>query len=134
MSIGINKLDFAELVTLIGTNDGNFAKNILNRMFSLCAKTSHNDILKLLVNDTRVNPDSNDNDAIKHASENGRDQIVEILLTNPNVNPAAQDNYSIRFASGNGHAKVIALLLKDPRVNPSVQHNNPIKCASRNGH
>jgi ankyrin repeat protein len=100
----------------------------------LASKNGHVEVVKLLLNDPRVDPSAENNYAIRLASENGHVEAVKLLLNDPRVDPSAENNDAIRWASKNGHAEVVKLLLNDPRIDPSDDNNDAIRCASWNGH
>ena len=79
-------------------------------------------------------PSSNNQFAIRYASEHGYVDMVKILLKDYRVDPSNDDNYAIRRASLNGHHEVVKLLLEDERVDPSAYNNEVIRLASANGH
>jgi ankyrin repeat protein len=74
------------------------------------------EIIKLLLDDPRVDPSDNSDTCIQYASESGNFEIVWLLLSDPRVNPGANNNYAIKCANKNGHTKIVDLLSSDPRV------------------
>lgn len=70
-----------------------------------------------------INPSSNDNRAIRIASDKGYLEIVKLLLEDSRVDPSALDNEAIRYASCGGHTEIVKKLLEDPRVDPSSWDN-----------
>ena len=90
--------------------------------------------VRLLLQDSRVDPSADDNLAIWRASYYGHAEVVRLLLADPRVDPSALNNMAIRFAIQKGHAEVVRLLLADPRVNPSADYNEAIKNAIQKGH
>jgi len=82
--------------------------------------------VRLLLADPRVNPITNDNLAIRWASQFGHIEIVRLLLTDPRVDPSAHDNDAIRLAKLNGHTEVVNLLteyiyrLDGPEYNKNI--------------
>src|SRR5438034_1049260 len=56
-----------------------------NDAFDRASLSGHQEVVKLLLQDQRINPSSNDNYAIKHASKNGHLEIVKILLQDQRV-------------------------------------------------
>lgn len=100
----------------------------------VASQKGHIEIVKMLLQDTRVNPADHDNSAVKNASAYGHIEVVNVLLNDSRVNPAAGCNYAIRSASSNGHIEVVKTLLQDVRVNPADCDNYAIKEALTNGH
>jgi len=74
------------------------------------------EMLKFLLQDSRVDPALDDNKAIRLAAQLGHTEIVKVLLKDSRVEPAAKNNYAICKATKYGHTKVVNLLLKDPRI------------------
>ncbi len=94
----------------------------------------HTEIVKILLEDPRVDPSDRNNLAIRLASENGHIEIVKLLLKDPRVDPSDYNNYAIIYASTKGHAEIVKLLLADPRVDPSAENNLAIRWAVVNCH
>ena len=105
-----------------------------NRAIGGASGNGHLEVVKMLLEDDRVDPSANDNYAFRRASKNGHLEIVKLLLLDKRVDPSAQDNYAIKYASGNGHLEIIKLLLTDKRVDPSVDENHAITMATKNGY
>ena len=106
----------------------------VNKLFMNSAKNGHTEVVNLLLKNPRVDPGSNNNYAIKWASECGHTEVVKLLLKDSRVDPGDDNNFAIRLASRNGHTEVVKLLLKDSRVDPGDDNNFAIRWASRNGH
>jgi len=94
----------------------------------------HIDIVKILLQDSRVDPSADNNYAIRYASKYEYIDIVKILLQDSRVDPSDNHNYAIRYASDNGYFEIVKLLLQDKRVDPSDDDNFAIKSASYNEH
>jgi len=82
----------------------------LNFAFRLAAENGCTEIVKLLLDDPRVDPGANDNYAIRMAGKIGCTEIVKLLLDDPRVDPCAQRNYAIRMATKKGHTEIVELL------------------------
>ncbi len=92
------------------------------------------EVVKLLLQDKRVDPSANHNHAIRWAIEKGFSDVVEILLQDNRVNPSDFGNAAIRETSENGFFDLVKLLLKDKRVDPSdfldiLARHNMLFCA-----
>lgn len=72
------------------------------------------EVVKLLLQDPRVNPSVDANAALLWASLTGYHKIVD-------------DNTAIIFTSKANHYKVIQILLSDPRVDPSTNNNQALR-------
>jgi ankyrin repeat protein len=120
-----------------------FYKNILlikkmvttayNTLINAC-KDGHVDVVKLLLNNDRVDPAADDNDAIQWACRNGHEKVVELLLADGRADPAADNNFAIYWACREGHDKVVKLLVADGRVDPAADNNMAIHWACRKGY
>ena len=110
-------------------------KTTLNAVFkNLIEINSHLEVVKILIQDKRVDPGADDNYAIRHASKYGYLEIVKILIQDERVDPSADDNRAIKWASQYGHLEIVKILIQDERVDPSADNNYAIKYASRNGY
>src|SRR5690349_2933275 len=68
------------------------------------------EIIKLLLNEKRVDPSADNNDAIRIACMNGYLDIVKLLLDDERVDPSANNNFAIIYACKNGHFDIVKLL------------------------
>src|SRR3990170_2153039 len=89
-----------------------FFENI-QKLFKLACKNNNIEVVKLLLQDLRVDPSDQSNDAIIWASQSGHVEIVKLLLQDPRVDPSGKDNKAIGFAISLGHIEVVKLLLQD---------------------
>ncbi|KAJ3268041.1 hypothetical protein HDV01_003513 [Terramyces sp. JEL0728] len=78
------------------------------------------DIIKLLLDDSRVDPSDHDNEAIKYASYFGHLKVVEMLLSDPRVDCNADKGMSLFYAIQNGHSGVVELLAG--KILPRLRH------------
>lgn len=76
------------------------------------------DIIRLLLEDSRIDPSIDDNSLIVDASTAESPEIVDLLLKDPSVDPSVNDNRPVRLATFYGNWKVVDRLLKDKRVVP----------------
>ena len=124
----ILELDYIEISCLYNP------KFDLNYTFRLACKNGCIEVVKLLLQDPRVDPSCYHRCAIWLACGRGHIEIARLLLQDPRVDPTANDNYAFIYACDNGHTETVRLLLQDPRVDPSADNNFAIHCASQNGH
>ena len=106
----------------------------LRRALGVACSAGNHEIVELLLEDTRIDPSGNNNEAIIYASYGGHFKVVELLLQYSRVDPSANNNYAIRFASTRGYLEIVELLLRDQRVDPTEADNHAIRWTSRNGH
>ena len=87
----------------------------------------HPDVVRLLLNDSRVDLSAQDNEAIIWASGNITcSDLVSLLLEDPRVDPSAQDNLAIFQAFVFGHFDIVRLLLRDHRIDPLILEPYPL--------
>ncbi len=124
---------------------------MMKHSFSILPLDVHNDIYSFLSNkdlynvltvskevkmiaDRCLQPQINNNKAIKSSSRNNNILAVRRLLRDPRVDPSVDGNDPIRYASKHGYDGVVKLLLQHPRVDPSDIDNYSIEWACINGH
>lgn len=101
-------------------------------MYTACS-CNQVEVVRLLLDDNRVDAASSGNLPIRWACQNGNVEVVRLLLAaDPRVNPALWDNYPIRSTSKNGFVEVVCLLLADSRVDPTARDNEAIRDACKN--
>ena len=93
---------------------------------------SHDNVVRILLSDPRVDPAYQNNQAIITAANYGYLEIFKLLLSDPRVNPSDQNNRAVIIAARERRLEIVKLLLKDPRVNPSDENNLAIIHAARN--
>ena len=96
------------------------------RMFGGSVRFGYEEILELLLKDSRVDPSAQNNYAIRFAVKNEHEKMVKLLLKDPRVDPSARYNEAIVTVAKNGNEKIVELLLKDLRVDPSAHDNEAI--------
>ena len=94
---------------------------------------SYIEVLKLLLQDSRVDPSAENNYAIIRASYHGYTEVVKLLLQDSKVDPSADNNYAFRVASYYSFIDIVKLLLQDSRVDPSAKDNYAFRVASHSG-
>lgn len=71
----------------------------------------NNNLLAILLADSRVNPAVRDNAPIRLSSGFGNTEAVRLLLESPRVNPSACGNAAMFCALAEGHSDIVKLLL-----------------------
>lgn len=56
------------------------------------------DILRILLDDSRLDPGMNDNSALVYAVQRGHENIIDMLISDPRVDPSARNNMIIKLA------------------------------------
>jgi hypothetical protein len=98
------------------------------------AWNGHNSIVKLLLDDCRIDPSAVDNNGyncLHLSAKNGYDCIVKLLLQDGRIDPSAVDNNgynSLHLSAMDGHDSTVKLLLYDGRIDPSVINRNGYNC------
>lgn len=104
------------------------ATEILNEIFKvLVTGGKHLSVIKLLLEDERVDVAAGCNWAIRHSSYSGQTEIVKLLLTNDKVDPSDCYNCAIEQACLNGHIEIVTMLLESGKVDPSDNNNYCIR-------
>jgi len=109
-------------------------KDVPLQTFKKTCKSKLVNIIDMLLSDDRVDPSTNQNDAIIQASMDGQLEIVNRLLQDVRVDPSTQYNDALIEASAQGHVNIVDRLLQDERVNPADYDNDAIGKASLHGH
>lgn len=91
-------------------------------------------IVKLLLEDKRIDPSVANNTPIWIASTRGFSQILRLLLNNSITDPSDQNNAPIFYAAAHGHPINVEILMNDSRVDSSAQNNVAHKYAAANGY
>jgi Ankyrin repeats (3 copies)/Ankyrin repeats (many copies) len=110
-----------------------------------CEKPSSLEILKFLLNDSKVCVDGIDDDdvqmtALLIAARYGHVEVVRLLLSNSrvDVNKAADDGAApLLIAARYGHVEIVSRLLSNSRVDVNKADNDgltPLDVAARRGH
>lgn len=101
----------------------------------LSMENNHTSVAKLLLEDRRADPATEQNGPIRYASERGYLEIVKLLLSDSRVDPSARNDQAIYYAAKNGHIEIVKLLLNDPRVDPlRDEPNNALQVALQHYH
>lgn len=96
-------------------------------MFNIVVSRNHQEIVSLLLQDSRIDPSIDDNQAIKTAAKNGYLEIVKLLLQDPRVDPCADNNYALYYAEQNGHTEIAQLIRQDKRYHDtSIRINQQV--------
>ncbi|KAJ3025014.1 UNVERIFIED_CONTAM: hypothetical protein HDU68_007562 [Siphonaria sp. JEL0065] len=124
-----------QVVDFLLTECPNIDPNVFNhQVIGKVAEYGYAEMVKRLLQDSRIDPTSDDNYAIQCACEDGRVDVVRVLLEDGRADPSSDQNYAICYASQKGRTDVVKMLLDDPRVDPSASDNFSIQRASWRGH
>jgi ankyrin repeat protein len=88
----------------------------VNQNLTFASRDGDEEMVKILLADSRVDPSFEDNEALYVAAVWGRLHIVKVLLAHPLVDPSAKNNATILMAEKSGHLDVVKLLLLSARV------------------
>src|SRR5947208_562907 len=113
-----------KLVQHMLKDTSNEIKPALNILFKESIDLNYLEIIKVLLQDKRIDPSNHNNSAIGCASENGHIEIVKLLLQDPRVDPSASDNFAIKTALRFNHLEIVKLLI--PKIDISKITNNKI--------
>ncbi len=77
----------------------------------------HIEVVERLLQDPRVDPSVDDNDALVSACENGHSEVALRLLQDGRVDPSTDSGkYALELADRNNLVEVVDAFLRDPRV------------------
>lgn len=125
----------------------------------IASQCGHVELVKMLLEDSRVNIKNKMYSAIEEACKYGKKEVVELLMKDPRVDindyqiiyaafeedqkeiveliinndkfdPSKENNNIFIKACISGYTEIVKKLLRDPRVNPCDQNNKAIICAS----
>lgn len=105
-----------------------------NAAIASAVRFNHIDIIKLLLNDFRVESTVKYGYLLKIACVYGHIDIVKFLSQGYRVNLSTTNNIAIKMASESGRIDTVKFLLDDKRVDPSADRNYAIRKASEGGH
>ncbi|KAI9350723.1 ankyrin repeat-containing domain protein [Obelidium mucronatum] len=106
---------------------------VLVRSIRQASEEGHHLVVKLLMQDPRVNPSSGNDFALVKACLFGHIQVVKLLLTDKRVDPCSQLQASLCYAARSGHSEIVQLLLSDERVDPSRYNQDALVVARESG-
>jgi hypothetical protein len=92
------------------------------------------EIVKLLLNDERVEANHKNNRNLIVAVDNGHIDIVSLLLNDKSVDPSDQDNEATITATTKGNIEILKLLLTDKRVLIEDDYNEAMTKPAQFGH
>jgi ankyrin repeat protein len=125
--------EFFELCSLFvefGSREILSTPNLENQVIIVC-RYNRLEGAKYLIN-LGVDPTTEDNYAIRWASQKGYLEIVRLLLKH-GADPTDNKNEAIRMASREGHLEVVRLLI-DKGADPAADNNNAVRWASKRGY
>lgn len=132
-----------------------------NTALKSACEHGHLELVKMLLQDKRVNPSANNNEALNSAISadclkivelflkdkriqinhsviiialhSYNDKIVKMLLKNCKINLSDDNNYIIKYAASENLIETVKFLLEKSEVDPTVEDNYPFRMACRKG-
>ena len=111
-----------------------FSSEDINNSMLIACLYGHVNIVENLLKHPLIEPDINNNYAVKVASRLGYVDIVEFLIKDGRVNATANSNSVIRLASMTGQVNIVKYLLKNVQIDPSDDNSSAIRLAVLNHH
>lgn len=108
-----------------------------NRALRIASSLGRTEYVKILLEDSRVDPMEEDECeacALTEAAQNGHVAVLRLLLQDKRCDPSAYDNEAIASAAWSGNYNAVMLLLSDPRIDPSAAGNSAVVSAIDCGH
>ena len=136
ISLNLNMCPEEKLLQMINmlaedTSD-KIGKTLNSTLLTLMKSNCHLKVIKILLDDDRVDFRADNDYAIRWASEKGHLSIVKFLVE-IGADIHAENDYAIRLASANGHIEVVKFLV-EIRADIYAEDNYAIRLASENGH
>ena len=133
------------LMTLLETGCNADSRDYYGRTpLSWAAESGQCEVVKMLLANSRVDPDSKDSDyrqtALSWAAASGHEAIVKLLLANGRVDSNSRDYFHqtpLLLAAQRGHEAVVKLLLENDGVDPDSEDcdgQTPLLLAAESGH
>ncbi|PRP77640.1 ankyrin repeat domain-containing protein 44 [Planoprotostelium fungivorum] len=89
-----------------------------NRIMWCAAASGHTDMIRYLLDNTKVNPAASDNQALKFCVANGHVEATKLLLSDPRVDPS-DGNFVPKYVASSGSPELLELIIRDERVDPT---------------
>jgi ankyrin repeat protein len=124
------KFGMLSLVKDLLENNGGDA---LNEGFAEATRNGHIEIVDLLLNDERIDPNWNVGKPLSAATGGGHIGVVELLLNDERIKPSENGSQSLCSACAGGYLDIVKLLLDDGRVKPYDDNNRPLSIAVDRG-
>jgi hypothetical protein len=86
-------------------------ENLLQLFLRCCKIGGPIIVIRYLIKNKSVDPSTNDNIAIRWASEKGHYEVVKLLLSDTRVDPNVDDKYALRWANYYRHKEIVNLLM-----------------------
>lgn len=84
--------------------------------FIRAVECKNEEIVKLLLDDGRVDPSV----GLVHAIDVEKNNIIKMILQDPRTDPSFEDNFPLTTALSIGNYEIVEMLLADTRVNPNL--------------
>lgn len=108
--------------------------NHLQAALSVAAQHGRVEMVRVLLNDSRVNPSARRSEALRLAAYHNQATTLRVFLDDGRADPSACHDEAIRWVSSNGHVECVRLLMFDWRVDPSAQDDEALRLAAKNGY
>ena len=101
--------------------------------FKKAIEENNLELVNSLLQEGRIDPEDNRNEALRIAAKYGYVDIVKLLFK-VGVKAIYSDNCAIRIASFYGNITLVEFLLKEPKVDPTDCVNESLSYAYKNGY
>ena len=92
--------------------------------FTLVQQVGDTETAQQILQNSEIDPKSNDSQAFVQACAFGRHSIVKLMITDGRVDPSSWNSrfsdVPLEIVVKKGHSKVVRLLVQDERVNPGL--------------
>lgn len=106
-----------------------------DELFLYCCSNNHPFLVEILLQNSQININTKDNQAIRWACRDGHLKVVQLLLNDKSnrIDPGTKRDWAIRYAVEYDHIEIVKLLLQDKRVNPGAKSNEALRTATEKG-
>ena len=101
-----------------------FNDNYIGHMVRLVCFGGYTEIMKLMLEDPRIDPTFDDHAPFRWACRKSQIEIIKLLLQDPRIDPTVRNNILIFRASRKHQVKVSVLLLEDKRVHSIIDNRS----------
>jgi hypothetical protein len=107
-----------------------------NNCIRAAAANGHAELVRVLLQDNRVNPNDWTGDALGSACQGGYIDVVKVLLADRRIKPHTWDNHALQMAVSGDYIEIVKLLMDliktNPKINPASHGNQALEIAMCN--
>lgn len=98
----------------------------IDDVFLDCIRKNNLLVFRKMINDIRVDPGIQNNEALILCILNKNYTMLSLLLQHPRIQPNDQNNFALRLAINQKDKRILDMLLKDQRVIENIYENQEL--------